>query len=242
MEIVTASTTSTPGSAMKIESIARNIDNHAPWLAVLGSVALHIASVLVMRFGDSAPTYVAPEPPKVAKVRILANPHGNPNVTQTKAVEIVKPKPKPKPKANTRNIAPKDIAKEEPQEPVVANDLPQSFGDDPTGGVVGVGVSTTSGESDPGVTTNWQPIEQVKPEMPREAALKGIEGFIKFRVDINEEGRPENITVIEAENRSIFEREARKALRKWKYQPRMVNGQPVRVVGHTILIEFKLTD
>jgi protein TonB len=65
---------------------------------------------------------------------------------------------------------------------------------------------------------------------------------VKFRVDINEEGRPENITVIEAENRSIFEREARKALRKWKYQPRMVNGQAVRVVGHTILIEFKLTD
>lgn len=227
---------------MKIESIARNVDNHAPWLAVLGSVALHIASVLVMRFGDSAPTYAPPEKPKVAKVRILANPHGNPNVTKTKAVEIVQPKPKPKPKANTRNIAKKDIAKEEPAPPEVANDMPQSFGDDPTGGVVGVGVSTTSGESDPGVTSNWEPIEQIKPTMPQEAALKGIEGFIKFRVDINEEGRPENITVIEAENRSVFEQEARKALRKWKYAPRMVNGQAVKVVGHTIVIEFKLTD
>jgi periplasmic protein TonB len=240
MEIVTASTTTTPGSAMKIEGIARNVDNHAPWLAVLGSVALHIASVLVMRFGNSTPTYVAPEKPKVAKVRILANPHGNPNATKTKAVEIAKPKPKPKP--TSRNIAKKDIAKEEPAEPVVANDMPQSFGDDPTGGVVGVGVSTTSGDSDPGVTTNWQPIEQIKPEMPREAALKGIEGFIKFRVDINEEGRPENITVIEAENRSVFEQAARKALRKWKYSPRMVNGQAVKVVGHTIQIDFKLTD
>ena len=240
MEIVTASTTTTPGSAMKIESIARNVDNHAPWLAVLGSIALHIASVLVMRFSSSAPTYVPPEPPKVAKVRILANPHGNPNATQTKAVEIAKPKPKPKP--NSRNIAKKDIAKEEPAEPAVANDLPQSFGDDPTGGVVGVGVSTTSGDSDPGVTSNWQPIEQVKPTMPKEAALKGIEGFVKFRVDINEEGKPENISVIEAENRSVFEQEARKALRKWKYAPRMVNGQAVRVVGHTIVIEFKLID
>ncbi len=225
---------------MKIESIARNVDNHAPWLAVLGSVALHIASVLVMRFGDSAPTYVPPEKPKVAKVRILANPHGNPNATKTKAVEIAKPKPKPKP--NSRNIAKKDIEKAEETPPAVANDLPQSFGDDPTGGVVGVGVSTTSGDSEPGGTSNWEPIEQIKPSMPKEAALKGIEGFIKFRVDINEEGRPENITVIEAENRSVFEQEARKALRKWKYAPRMVNGQPVKVVGHTIVIEFKLTD
>jgi protein TonB len=193
-----------------------------------------------MRFSDVAPTYVPPEPPKVAKVRILANPHGNPNATQTKAVEIAKPKPKPKP--NSRNIAKKDIAKEEPAEPVVANDMPQSFGDDPTGGVVGVGVSTTTGDSDPGITSNWQPIEQTKPTMPREAALKGIEGFIKFRVDINEDGKPENITVTEAENRSVFEQEARKALRKWKYAPRMVDGQPVRVIGHTIVIEFKLTD
>jgi protein TonB len=242
MEIVTASTTTTPGSAMKIESIARNVDNHAPWLAVLGSVALHVASVLAMRFGDTTPTYVPPEKPKVAKVRIFANPNGNPNATKTKAVEVAQPKPKPKAKPNSRNIAKKDIPKEEPAQPEVANDLPQSFGDDPTGGVVGVGVSTTSGDSDPGVTTNWQPIEQIKPTMPKEAALKGIEGFIKFRVDISEEGRPENITVIEAENRSVFEQEARKALRKWKYAPRMVNGQPVKVVGHTIVIEFKLTD
>jgi protein TonB len=227
---------------MKIESIARNVDNHAPWLAVLGSIALHVASVLAMRFGDTAPTYVPPEQPKVAKVRIFANPNGNPNATKTKAVEVAQPKAKPKPKANSRNIAAKDIPKEEPAQPEVANDLPQSFGDDPTGGVVGVGVSTTSGDSDPGVTTNWQPIEQIKPAMPKEAALKGIEGFVKFRVDISEEGRPENITVVEAENRSVFEQEARKALRKWKYAPRMVNGQPVKVVGHTIVIEFKLTD
>lgn len=239
MEIVTASTTTTPGSAMKIEGIARNVDNQAPWLAVLGSVALHVAAVLAMRFGHSSSSYVAPEPPKVVKIRILANPNGNPAATKTKAVEIAQPKPKPKP--NARSISKKDLPKEEEQ-PAVANDLPQSFGDDVTGGVVGVGVSTSSGDSDAGVTTNWQPLEQIKPVMPKEAQLKGIEGFIKFRVDINEEGRPENITIIEAENRSVFEQEARKALRKWKYSPRMVSGQAVRVVGHIIQIDFKLTD
>lgn len=239
MEIVTASTTTTPGSAMKIEGIARNVDNHAPWLAVLGSVALHIASVLFMRYGHSSSDYVVPEKPKVAKVRIFSNPHGNPAATQTKAVEIAKPKPKPKP--NARNITKKDLPKEE-AEPAVANNLPQSFGDDTTGGEVGTGTSTTSGESEGGANSNWEPIEQVKPVMPKEAALKGIEGFVKFRVDINEEGKPENITVVEAENRSVFEQEARKALRKFRYSPRMINGQAVKVVGHTILVEFKLTD
>ncbi|MCX6130988.1 MAG: TonB family protein [Proteobacteria bacterium] len=239
MEIVTVSTTTTPGSAMKIEAIARNVDNHAPWLAIIGSVGIHIASVLFMRFGHSGKDYVAPEKPKVVKVRILANPHGNPAVTQTKAVEIAKPKPIPKP--NARNITKKTEPKVEEPQPET-NSAPQSFGDDPTGGVVGVGVSTSTGDSDPGVTSNWQPLEQTKPSMPKEAALKGIEGWIKFRVDINEEGRPENITVVEAENRSVFENEARKALRKWKYAPRMVNGQAVKVIGHLITIEFKLTD
>ena len=93
-----------------------------------------------------------------------------------------------------------------------------------------------------GINADWQPIEKETPEMPKIAAQKGIEGFMKFRLDINEEGIPENIEVIQAENRTIFERSAWKALRKWKYAPRMVNGQPVRVIGHIVTIDFKLTD
>ena len=178
-----------------------------------------------------------PEKPHVAKVRILANPNGNPNITQTKAVEIAKPKPKPKP--NTRSLA-KNAPKEEPKEEAPQeNNAPQSFGDDPTGGVVGTGFSTTDGSSDPGATSNAEPIERVKPEFPQEAALKGIEGWVLLRFDITEEGRVENIEVVNANPRNMFERKARDAVKKWKYAPRMSNGQAVKVIGREVQIDFK---
>jgi protein TonB len=125
--------------------------------------------------------------------------------------------------------------------PPAANNAPQSFGDNKEIGMVGTGISNTKGPSDAGATTDWLPIEQIKPKMPREAALKGIEGFITFSFDIDENGRVENIKVVDAENRSVFEAEARKAVRKFRYRPRRINGRPVRVVGHSFTVVFKLT-
>lgn len=225
-----------PSPASKLRNVFRGLDKNMTWLAVVASVALHVGSIGWMAWKSSEPE-PAPQKPNIAKVRILANPNGNPNITQTKAVEIAKPKPKPKP--NARNLT-KAAPKEEPQEVAEeVNNAPQSFGDDPTGGVVGTGFSTTDGSSDPGATANAEPIERVKPEFPQEAALKGIEGWVLLRFDITEEGRVENIEVINANPRNMFERKARDAVKKWKYAPRMANGQAVKVIGREVQIDFK---
>jgi protein TonB len=228
----------------------QSFDRHASWLAIAGSIALHLLAVVAMRWHRSQEPIIVEKPP-VARIRILSNPNGNP-VAQVKTAEVKvkptpKPKEKPKPKPKTKLAKNKVIkkavvekVKEEEAPPPPPNNAPQSFGDNQEVGMVGTGASNTQGPSDPNANTDWLPIEQVKPKMPREAALKGIEGFVSFTFDINEDGRVENIRVSAAENRSVFELEARAAVRKFRYRPRKVNGRPVRVVGHSFTVVFTL--
>ncbi|WP_141735184.1 energy transducer TonB [Oligoflexus tunisiensis] len=235
------------------------LDRHATVLALVGSILLHLTVLVVMRWQPSRSEPIIVEKPPVSRIRILANPNGNPRAavtkTEVKAQPVAKPKPKtkvkpkrkPKPKSKVKSkVAKRKPAK--PEKPVAAetpppaaNTAPRSYGDNKDIGMVGTGISNTKGPSDPGASSDWLPIEQIKPKMPREAALKGIEGFITFRFDIDENGRVENIKVVDAENRSVFEAEARKAVRKFRYRPRRINGRPVRVVGHSFTVVFKLT-
>lgn len=229
----------------------QSFDRHASWLAVGGSIVLHLLVIIAMRWHRSQEPIIIEKPP-VARIRILSNPNGNPaaavKTAEVKVKPTPKPKEKPKPKTKTKlaksKVAKKAVVekvKEEPAPPPPPNNAPQSFGDNQEVGMVGTGVSNTQGPSDPNANTDWLPIEQVKPKMPREAAIKGIEGFVTFTFDINEDGRVENIRVASAENRSVFESEARAAIRKFRYRPRKVNGRPVRVVGHSFTVVFTLT-
>ncbi len=84
------------------------------------------------------------------------------------------------------------------------------------------------------------PKVRIHPRYPREAAINGIEGFVTLVFDITELGTTQNIRVVNAEPRGIFEREARRALKKWKYSPRLVNEKPVAQPGQEITLEFHL--
>ena len=206
-------------------------------VASLISAGLHLSFVAIMGWRDEPePVAVVMQP---SKIRIFANPNGNPNAKPTKAVEVAKPKPKATPKPNQRSI----VAPNDKNEPVaeVANDLPQSFGDDVTGGVIGVGKSTGDG-TESGLNSDLEPIDRINPIMPDEAREKGIEGNVRVRFDITEDGKIENFQVIEAEPRRIFDKAVREAVRKWKYAPRVVQGNPVRVVGVEKVFVFSLNE
>ena len=53
------------------------------------------------------------------------------------------------------------------------------------------------------------PLNDVRPEYPYRARQQGIEGHIKLAFTINPQGRVENIRVLEASPRNVFDREAR---------------------------------
>lgn len=71
------------------------------------------------------------------------------------------------------------------------------------------------------------PLNDVRPEYPYRARQQGIEGHIKLAFTITAAGRVENIRVLEASPRNVFDREARRAASRWRFAPRTENGAAV---------------
>lgn len=84
------------------------------------------------------------------------------------------------------------------------------------------------------------PMYRVEPKYPQSALKQGKEGYVILKFTIDPQGRPIDIVVVDAKPNRLFNKEAIRALRKWKYQPQVQNGSPVSQHGQTARLEFKL--
>lgn len=86
------------------------------------------------------------------------------------------------------------------------------------------------------------PIVRVEPVYPDRAAQRGIEGYVvlEFTVLASGEVDSDSIMIVQAEPSSIFNRAATRAVRKWKYRPKIENGQPVPQYGIQTQLTFQL--
>lgn len=84
------------------------------------------------------------------------------------------------------------------------------------------------------------PIVRIEPRYPIQAARDGKEGWVRLSFTINEVGGVDDVEVIEAEPRRVFDREAKRALRKWKYKPKIVDGKAVKQFDMKVQLDFKL--
>ena len=84
------------------------------------------------------------------------------------------------------------------------------------------------------------PIMKVAPEYPRGAASRGIEGYVLLEFTVTSLGSVRDPVVVDARPPGVFERAATAASLKFKYKPRVLNGQPVDVRGVRNLIRFEL--
>lgn len=94
--------------------------------------------------------------------------------------------------------------------------------------------------SDFGANQQAMPLYRVEPRYPAKALKRGAEGFVVMEFTIDETGRPIDIEVLEANPRRMFEREAVRALKKWKYQPKVIDGKAIAQLNQTVRLEFKL--
>ncbi len=132
--------------------------------------------------------------------------------------------------------APPDPPPEEtPPEPEVQDveDIDVSV-DIPVGGNSLFGVSFSDGD--------YLPIVKIPADYPEAALRKGIEGWALVSFTVSKTGSVKNPSIVRAEPPGFFERSALRAVKKFKYKPKIVGGEAVEVKGVTNRIVFKLED
>ncbi|TQV86599.1 energy transducer TonB [Aliikangiella coralliicola] len=84
------------------------------------------------------------------------------------------------------------------------------------------------------------PMVVIEPRYPRKAAMEGIEGWVRFQFTVAPDGTPKDVEVLDAKPKRVFERDARKAIYKWKFKPKVVDGKAIEQPNMRYTMEFKL--
>jgi protein TonB len=89
-------------------------------------------------------------------------------------------------------------------------------------------------------TGDASPIVRINPKYPTSAARDGIEGWVQLSFNISPTGEVIDATVVNAEPKRIFDREALRAIKRWKYRPKVIEGVAQLQTGQTVQLDFKL--
>jgi len=91
---------------------------------------------------------------------------------------------------------------------------------------------------------DYLPLVAIAPQYPTRAAQRGIQGWclVSFTVDGMGNVVEDTITVVDAEPASIFDRSSIRAAARFKFQPRVVDGQGVEVPGVQYLFRYQLEE
>ena len=71
------------------------------------------------------------------------------------------------------------------------------------------------------------PLVRIEPTYPIKARMSRIEGYVVLRFNVTASGSVRGVQVIEAQPPRIFNQNSIKAVRKWKYSPKVEDGKPV---------------
>lgn len=185
---------------------------------------------------EPAPAIVeppAPQPEPQPEPEPVPEPQPVPEPPKAEPVPIPKPEPKPKPRPKPehkreqpkREVKPRQESK--PQADPFKQEAPATQNK-----------PTTAPKSTPSPTssasTGPKALNVSKPGYPQRALALRVEGRVRVKFDVDSEGRVDNIQVLSAEPRNMFEREVKQAMKKWRYQ----SGRPGQ--GLTMNIVFKI--
>lgn len=88
--------------------------------------------------------------------------------------------------------------------------------------------------------TDIVPLVRVNPQYPLSALERGIEGWVEVEFTITPQGTVKDPVVVDSDPRWIFDRAALRAIRKWKYRPKIVDGVPVERKGVRVRLNFQI--
>ena len=84
------------------------------------------------------------------------------------------------------------------------------------------------------------PMVQTQPQYPVDAARDGKEGWVVVRYDIDNNGKVINAEVIDADPKRTFNKAALRAVKNWKYKPKVEQGITVAQHNQQVQLDFKL--
>ncbi len=135
--------------------------------------------------------------------------------------ETPEPPPPDLPQDQVLNPDQVDVAVSIPT-PDVRVDLSGGFG----------GLSASDGE--------YLPIFRTEPRYPRRAQSRGIEGYVVVEFTVTKVGSVKDVVVVEAQPKNIFDNAAKQAVLKWKFKPRVVDGEAIEVPGVMNKVTFAM--
>ena len=84
------------------------------------------------------------------------------------------------------------------------------------------------------------PLVRVDPDYPARAKQRGIEGYVDIEFTIGPAGTVEDPRVIGANPPAVFDRAALRAVRRWRYNPKVEDGVAVSRPGIKVRLRFEL--
>ena len=144
-------------------------------------------------------------------------------------VEDFQPEKPPPPPETPPETPPQDMDNIDPTAPTITIAAPTVNTDTSLSGPDGMNIA----EGD------YLPIVRVAPVYPARALSRGLEGYVDLEFTVTPTGTVEN-PIVSYSTSSLFERAAIRAVLKFKYKPRVVDGQPVAVQGVKTRITFKI--
>lgn len=181
---------------------------------------------------QAPPVEQPPEPPVQPEPVVVPQPAPEPEPVPEPPAPVQVPKPVPKPKPKPKPERHREI-KPQPPKPDTrpATPVPSAPSVRPTNEPVTSATALSSMKSVSNAPWAMQCTNTIYPPLAR--AL-GIEGRVSMMFDVNADGRVENVRVLSAQPRNMFERDIRLAMRRWTYEP----GKPA--TNLTVNFKFDL--
>jgi protein TonB len=139
------------------------------------------------------------------------------------------PEKPPKPPETPPETPPQDMDNVDPNAPTINIAAPDLNMNSDIGGPGGMNIA----EGD------YLPIVRVAPVYPARALSRGLEGHVDLSFTVTQTGTVTDPLIIFSTS-SLFERAATRAVLKFKYKPRVVDGIPVDVANVKTRITFRI--
>jgi len=150
---------------------------------------------------------------------------------ETLNVDDYTPEKPPPPPELPPEIPPQDMDSIDPNAPTINIAPPPVVADVIVGGPGSMNIA----EGD------YLPIVRVAPVYPARALSRGIEGYVDMSFTVTTAGTVRDPIVLFSTS-SLFERASTRAVLKFKYKPRVVDGVPVDVSGVKTRISFQIEE